>query len=71
MPGQARPDQSAITGRRGRTPEAGEPEHQRLRGHQPRPLIQIDANRIGQEPVGLLHRAARTSYARRPAPDPA
>jgi hypothetical protein len=28
-------------------------------------LIEVDANRTGQKPTGLLNRAARTSYVRR------
>jgi hypothetical protein len=31
----------------------------------PRPLNEIDANHAGRESIGLLNRAARTSYVRR------
>jgi hypothetical protein len=76
MRGRARPEVPPMTGchprlhiphpprHRGRTFDVREQERQRLRGYQPRPLTEIDANR-----ASLLNGAARTSYVRHRSPE--
>ena len=84
MHGQARPDQPPIISQhprirvpqplphRGRILDVGEQERQRLRGHQPGLLIEMDANRIGQKTTGLRNSRGQTIIRPPPLrpPDP-